>query len=851
MVAKNIFKDTFREIKNNKKKFISLSLIILIGVGFYVGLKSTSYDMLKTAKDYYKETNLMDIKLASMAGFSDNEVSTIKSIKNVDEVMGVKTTDANIKIDSKSYVIKAININKNIDTNSKDYINKLVLTKGKYPTTINEGLVEEKLLNDTSLKIGSLITLNPSNSSELRAKKIKIVGTVKNSYYSSKDRGTTTLGNGTVNYYIYLEENDFNKDNYDEIYVTVKKKDNLDTYSKEYENLVNNVKKEITDKTYSVSVDNYNANKIALEDDIKRIEEEINSIDKNDKENEEELSTLQDELKDNKNKLEKLKFPTNYSISRTESSFFNEYKLEAQRIDSISKIFPFIFFLVATLTSITAMSRMLDEKRTEIGTLLALGYSKIEVLLKYLLYVVLACLAGSILGSLIFYKLIPNIIANCYNLFYDMPKISTYLQVKHIIVIGLLSVLLTTVSTILVFYKDIISTPSALMIPKAPKKGKRIILEKLGFFNKLKYEDKITVRNIFRYKKRFFMTLFGIIGCSSLLLAAFGLKDSITSIVNKQFTKINKYDMTISISSNDKIDDYISKSNKIKDSIKISEETITAKNYKHNEQAYLIVPSNTKKINKFINTKKIDNEGVVISEKLATLLNVKKNDKFKILLSDNKYITVKVSNITENYINHYVYMSPTLYKKLTKIDATYNNILTINKKLSNKSENNLISDMTSYDNVIGVTSNKYVKKTYENMTTTLTYVTLVLIFAAGALAFVVLYNLSSVNISERKRELSTLKVLGFYDEEVSRYVNKESLILSIIGSLIGFVAGSFLSYYVIKSCETNILLFKFNISILSYLLSFLITLIFTLIVNSITHIDLKKLNMLDALKVSE
>ena len=497
------------------------------------------------------------------------------------------------------------------------------------------------------------------------------------------------------------------------------------------------------------------------------------------------------------------------------------------------------------------MSRMLDEKRTEIGTLLALGYSKIEVLLKYLLYVVLACLTGSILGSLIFYKLIPNIIANCYNLFYDMPKISTYLQIKHIIVIGLLSVLLTIASTILVFYKDIISSPSALMIPKAPKKGKRIILEKLGFFNKLKYEDKITVRNIFRYKKRFFMTLFGIIGCSSLLLAAFGLKDSITSIVNKQFTKINKYDMTISISSNDKIDDYISKSNKIKDSIKISEETITAKNHKHNEQAYLIVPSDTKKINKFIDTKKIDNEGVVISEKLATLLNVKKNDKFKILLSDNKYITVKVSNITENYINHYVYMSPTLYKKLTNIDALCNNILTINKKLSNKSENNLISDMTSYDNVIGVTSNKYVKKTYENMTTTLTYVTLVLIFAAGALAFVVLYNLSSVNISERKRELSTLKVLGFYDEEVSRYVNKESLILSIIGSLIGFVAGSFLSYYVIKSCETNILLFKFNISILSYLLSFLITLIFTLIVNSITHIDLKKLNMLDALKVSE
>ncbi len=851
MVAKNLFKDTFREIKNNKKKFISLSLIILIGVGFYVGLKSTSYDMLKTAKDYYKETNLMDIKLASMAGFSDNEVSTIKKIKNVDEVMGVKTIDANIKLDSKSYVIKAININSTSDNNSKDYINKLVLTKGKYPTTINEGLVEEKLLNDTSLKIGSLITLNPSNSSELRAKKIKIVGTVKNSYYSSKDRGTTTLGNGTVNYYIYLEENDFNKDNYDEIYVTVKKKDNLDTYSKEYENLVNKVKDEITDKTYGVSVDNYNANKAALEEDIKRVEEEINSIDKDDKDNEDELSTLQDELKDNKNKLEKLKFPTNYSISRTESSFFNEYKLEVQRIDSISKIFPFIFFLVATLTSITAMSRMLDEKRTEIGTLLAIGYSKIEVLSKYLLYVILACLTGSILGSLIFYKLIPNIIANCYNLFYDMPKIKTYMQVKHIIVIGLLSVLLTILSTILVFYKDIISTPSSLMIPKAPKKGKKIILEKLGFFNKLKYEDKITVRNIFRYKKRFFMTLFGIIGCSSLLLAAFGLKDSITSIVNKQFTKINKYDMTVSISSNEKIDDYISKSNKIKDSIKISEETITAKNYKHNEQAYLIVPSDTKKINKFIDTKKIDDNGVVISEKLATLLNVKKNDKFKILLSDNKYVTVKVSSITENYINHYVYISPTLYKKLTNIDATYNNILTINKKLSNKSENNLISDMTSYDSVIGVTTNKYIKKTYENMTTTLTYVTLVLIFAAGALAFVVLYNLSSVNISERKRELSTLKVLGFYDEEVSRYVNKESLILSIIGSLIGFVAGSFLSYYVIKSCETNILLFKFNISILSYILSFLITLIFTIIVNSITHIDLKKLNMLDALKVSE
>ena len=404
------------------------------------------------------------------------------------------------------------------------------------------------------------------------------------------------------------------------------------------------------------------------------------------------------------------------------------------------------------------------------------------------------------------------------------------------------------------------------MRPEAPKKGKRIFLEKIDkIWNSLSFLNKITLRNIFRYKKRLFMTVIGICGSTALILASFGIKDSVMKVADNQYNKIDKYDMIISInnnaSNNDKkvLEEKILDENEIKKITYVYKSNVLLKNNKKSENSNIIVPENKEKINDYITLRqrktkkdiKMDDDGIIISEKLAKLLKLKKNSYVKLTLPNNKKVNVKVSDITENYIEHYVYISPKLYKKLSGENANYSTIIAITKNLSNKKEKALESNISDINNVTSTLLSSDTKNNYKDMMNTLNYVILILIVCAATLAFVVLYNLASVNISERRRELATIKVLGFYDEEVTKYIYKEMFILTIIGSLIGLILGSFLTLYVIKICETNLFMFTFNINFISYLLSFIITLLFLFIVNLFMHFELKKLDMVEALKSYE
>ncbi len=864
---KSILKDALREIKFTKKRFFSIVLIIVLGVGFYVGLKSTALDMENTAKKYYKQTNLFDLKLISTTGFSSTDASKIKSMDGVKGVSLSKTLDAVTTIDNNDYVVKLNSINKDRSIKSDDYINRLILTSGKYPSTINEGLVEEAFLKDKDLTIGDLITLKLEDSNSLRAKKIKIVGTIKSSYYLSLNDEVSTLKDGKIDYYIYLEENNFNTEYYTEGFVTLNDSYKYDTYKDSYSNYVEKYKDEINEFIVESTKVKHENNITLINNEISSLEENLNKLNSSDVPQE----SLTNEIKDITNNLEKakekqakIKDPTAYSLSRNEISSFYEYKLEAERIKNISKIFPLIFFLVAALVSLTSMTRIVDEERNQIGTLRAIGYSKFDVVLKYVLYAVLASLLGSIGGSILFYKLIPMIIATCYKNFYDMPDIITTFQVKHVLFASLFALFSTVLATVLAFIKDVKETPAALMKSKSPKKGKRIFLEKINkVWNKLNYLNKITMRNIFRYKKRLIMTVVGICGCTALLLTAFGLKDSVGGIVDKQFKKINNYDMIIGINNNLEKDELINLEAKIKNNDKINEvmsiskTNIEVRNKNNKENAYLIIPENDENINNFItlqnNNEKLSltENGIIISEKLSKLLNVKKNDTVTLFTSENKEIKLKITGITENYIEHYVYMSSNTYKTIMKKEINFNNIITLNKNISDKNKKELSDKISEYNDITSVSLTTDTLKKYKDMMGTLNYVTLILIFAAASLAFVVLYNLSSINISERKKELATMKVLGFYNEEVTSYVHKETVILTIIGSLIGLILGSFLTYYVIKICETNMFMFSFDVSIISYILSFIITLLFLFLVNIFMHFDLKRLDMVEALKSYE
>lgn len=866
---KSILKDALREISLNKKKFISLLLIIIIGTGFYVGLKSTPKDMKETAKAYYKETNLFDLKVVSSSGFSKNDYYSLKQVDGVKGVFLSKTLDVITTINNSDYVIKLNSINEDRDLKSDDYINHLTLLKGRYPKTINEGLVEEKFLTDNNLSLDDLVTLKPEDENGLRAKKIKIVGVVRSSYYSSKDRGTSNLKNGKVDYFMYLSESDFASDLYTEGYVTIKGANKYDTYSKKYDSFINKYKSLVNEEILKSAKETHKRNVSVLESDINELKDNLNRLNSTDLPSDElntSIKEVSSELKDKEDELSKIKDVLAYSIKRSEVAGFYEYKLETERIENIAKVFPLMFFLVAALVSLTTMTRMVDEERSQMGTLRAIGYSKSSVIFKYVLYAFLASILGSIIGTILFYKLIPMLVGYCYNIFYDMPSINATMQINYAIFSLVFSILSTVLATILVFLKDTSKTPAELMRPEAPKKGKRIFLEKIDkIWNSLSFLNKITLRNIFRYKKRLFMTVIGICGSTALILASFGIKDSVMKVADNQYNKIDKYDMIISInnnaSNNDKkvLEEKILDENEIKKITYVYKSNVLLKNNKKSENSNIIVPENKEKINDYITLRqrktkkdiKMDDDGIIISEKLAKLLKLKKNSYVKLTLPNNKKVNVKVSDITENYIEHYVYISPKLYKKLSGENANYSTIIAITKNLSNKKEKALESNISDINNVTSTLLSSDTKNNYKDMMNTLNYVILILIVCAATLAFVVLYNLASVNISERRRELATIKVLGFYDEEVTKYIYKEMFILTIIGSLIGLILGSFLTLYVIKICETNLFMFTFNINFISYLLSFIITLLFLFIVNLFMHFELKKLDMVEALKSYE
>ena len=490
MVKKSLLKDALRQITLNKKRFISLLLIIIIGSGFYVGLKSTAKDMEITAKNFYKETNLFDLKVESSTGIYEKDKEDIENIDGIDGVNLSKTLDVTTTIDNKDYVIKLNSINED----NENSINKLILTKGRYPKTINEGLVEEKFLTENNLSIGDLVTLVPSNENDLRAKKIKIVGVVKSSYYSSKDRGTSNLEDGKVDYFMYLQETDFNFDYYQEAFITIKDADKFDTYSKKYDDYINGYIAKINEIVLKSSNLIYEEKLNEINNEISILEGRLNELNQTDLPIEslnDSIKEVSENLEKEREELSKLSEVSVYSTKRSKTPSFYEYKSEIERIKSISNVFSFVFFIVTILISLTIITKMIGEEKKQIGTLRAMGYSKFELVFKYILYAFLISSLGSVIGSILFYKMIPLIIGYCYNMFYDMPTISTTLQINFVVFTILTSCLATISVSVFAFFTSNRKTPAELMRPKSYK-AKKIFLEKftkiwskLSFLNKL------------------------------------------------------------------------------------------------------------------------------------------------------------------------------------------------------------------------------------------------------------------------------------------------------------------------------------------------------------------------------
>ncbi|MGH4123720.1 MAG: FtsX-like permease family protein [Clostridium sp.] len=570
------------------------------------------------------------------------------------------------------------------------------------------------------------------------------------------------------------------------------------------------------------------------------------------------------EIKKNKDKIAEIKSPEWYLLGRTANLGYETYRQDSDRIDNIGKAFPLIFFLVAALVSLTTMTRMVGENRIEIGTFKALGYSRGAIVSHYLIYALSASITGSIVGVSFGFRLFPPLIMKAYGSLYSIPNSLTPFNMELALQASLIAILFTTVAAVAATLEELREAPASLMRPKPPKAGKTILLERITFiWKRLSFTKKVTARNIFRYKQRLFMTVIGIATCTGLMITGFGLKSGITGAVESQFTNIYRYDMQSTLKKNIDYNQKATTENKIMEDTNVKSVLFTyTKNGTVNvdksgkEDSYVVVTDHKEQLNNYINlTMKgkelsLSNEGVIITEKLAKLMNKKIGDTFEITLND-KVIKAKISAITQHYVQHYIYMSADYYKKITAGNLEFNGFYGLLKSTSESSEISTSKLLTSIKDVGSVSYKNNIHFDFKETTKSINSVVLVLIVSAGVLAFVVIYNLTNININERKRELSTIKLLGFYDNELALYIYRENIILTVIGSLTGIAVGILLNNFVINTSETNVMMFIRTIQPIYFLYSVLITISFSIIVNLAMYREFANIDMIESLKNAE
>ncbi|MDR3645688.1 MAG: ABC transporter permease, partial [Clostridia bacterium] len=576
------------------------------------------------------------------------------------------------------------------------------------------------------------------------------------------------------------------------------------------------------------------------------------------------LADAKQQLDDARSKIAGIAATKWYVFKRDTNSGYVEYNETADRMDAIAKVFPVFFFLIAALVCLTTMTRMVDEQRTAIGTFKALGYSTRAIARKYLVYAASASIAGGVVGVCAGMVIFPTVIFNAYKILYTLPPIVLDFNVTYAVVSIVLFFLVTTLSAFFACITELRSTPATLMRPKAPKAGRRVFLENIGFiWRHLSFTRKVTVRNLLRYKKRFLMTVCGVAGCTALLLCGFGIKDSISAICDKQFNVIDRYSATAGLKEDLSQKDYDSvtayASSQGASPLLLSLKSVDLTRGANTQSCSIIVPQSASKLSQFIllrnrQTQKplsLDDNGVILTEKLATLLGVRVGDTVYIKNGDSGRLPVKVEGIAENYVLHYLYLTPALYRRIYGVSPVYNELYLNLPDTSSKAESTFSSLLLKQPQIASVSLNSEILSNFNKIIGSLNNVVLVLIISAGLLAFIVLYNLTNINIGERIREIATIKVLGFYSREVAAYVYRENAILTVIGMLLGTVLGIFLHRYIMGTVEVDMVMFGRNINTPSYFYSAALTIFFAAAVNFVMYFRLRDVDMVESLKTVE
>lgn len=835
----------FRQIRSSISRFLAICAICALGAGFLFGLKSTTPMMKETGDRYFDRSSLMDFRLVSTAGITQEDIDVLRRLDCVEKIMPAYSADV---LADNAYGQSVVRVHSMDFTNG---INLPVLKEGRWPEGPDECVADSGTGMSQGAGLGDKITLSEENGLEtggLEQKEFTVTGIVDWPYYLSMERGSSSIGDGSVDYFILTLPEAFNSEYYHEAFVAVKGARELLCYEQEYETLISAAQKELEQALEPLAQRRY--------DQLQELYSQYELLMETNPEAAAQLGSISPP-----------EMPRWYALSRQSLAGYVGFGQDADRVDAIAAVFPWFFFLVAALVCLTTMTRMVEEERTQIGVLKALGYGGLRIAFNYLFYAAFACVLGCAAGCALGVIALPRAIWSAYDILYTLPGLEIIFYPGYAVLACALSLVCTLAAALGASLNELRSVPASLIRPKAPPAGKRVFLERIGFiWKRLSFTKKVTARNLLRYKKRFFMTVIGIGGCTALLLTGFGLRDSIMSIVPKQFNQIQVYDFSLSLESpseagaeselNSRLKEYADKY------MYIMQSSVDAQSAQGSLNAYLTV-AQSDSLTDFIALRERRSgreiafsvtEGVVVTEKLASELGLKEGDALTLSQGGADIYETTVKGIAENYVYNYIYMPCAEYERLFKSQPQFNTVmcaLRAGETLDEEAEDAFSEELLKIENVQGVSFITRIERDFGDVMNGLNSVVVVLIICASLLAFVVLYNLTNINITERKREIATLKVLGFYPRETANYVFRENIILTLIGILLGLIFGVFLHQFVVVTAEVDMVMFDRNISFWSYVWSALMTLGFSFLVSLAMRKRISSIDMVESLKSVE
>lgn len=877
MAKKTYWKDIRKSFGSSKGRFLSIMLLMMLGAFAFVGLKVTGPDMQATASQYLKKHNTMDLSVIASYGFSDDDKEELDSIKNADVEYGyltdvtVKNTDDAIRVFSKSTSISTYE-----------------LVSGRLPKSSDEIALASTMKDD--YKVGDTISFTQSDEDGiLKNTTYKVVGFVNSSeILSTTSLGSSTAGDGSLSNYAVVTESAFDTDTYTIARIRYDDLKTLNPFSESYKQKVADKQDELDDllsdnaeqrlaslksdaqaevDANQEKVDSAKAQLAAQESALASLSAEQqaaaqSSIDQA----QAEITESESEIQEAQAKIDAMTEPTYTSYTRSTlpgGEGYQTYESSTSSISSIGNIFPVVLYVVAALVTFTTMTRFVDEERTNSGILKALGYSNSDVIKKFVIYGFVASMIGTVLGIVAGHYLLSRIIAQIVTSDTTLGETHLYFYWNYTAIALILALISAVLPAFLIAKNELSEKPAQLLLPKPPVKGSKIFLERIGvIWRRLSFTHKVTARNIFRYKQRMLMTIFGVAGSVALLFAGLGIRSSLGNVIENQFTNLMPYDMIVvknddnSSSENQEVKDFMD-SNKVSQYQSIYfttlSETISGLTDK---QTVSIMVSSGDDFGDFIHLKDassgdsltLSDDGIIISEKLASLYHVEAGDSFTLKDSDGKKHTVKVAAVAEMNVGHYLFMSQKVYQKIFGETPNDNAYLVTLKNDSSSNIEKLSTKLLAMSGVSVVSQNSSLVKTVKSVVASLNGAMTILIVVSILLAVVILYNLTNINVAERIRELSTIKVLGFYDKEVTMYIYRETISLSLIGIIVGLIGGKYLHQVIMGMIGSDSIMFGTTVGWDIYAIPIAVIVIILLALGWLVNHILKTVDMLEALK---